>query len=90
MIRHTGEDIVRNASPLRGVSACLADSDLISPMHGVDEGYLSIREQPSKKSRPVRSSKIAFYELDIWKACQLLNDQAFSVPDLSANMPANG
>lgn len=81
---------MRYAGLLSGVGTCLADSDLISPMSGVDESDLGASEEALEQLGAVGSSEVAFDELDIVQGGELLGDEALVVADLGAHMPADG
>ena len=54
-----------NTSAFSSIRACLSDSDFVSPVSCVDEGYLGATEQPCEYLTAVRTGEVAFDEFDI-------------------------
>lgn len=87
VIGHTRIDIMRYASTLSSIRTCLANGDFITPMSGVDKGYLGTSEEAIQQLIPVRSSEIAFDELNIGKFREFVIDKAIPVPNLRSDLP---
>ena len=81
---------MNNAGSLSGVGASLANSDFISPVRGVDEGYLGATEELVEDLLALRSSEVAFDEFDIWQFRELVDYETVSVPYLRLDMPTHG
>lgn len=90
MVWHAGIDIMSDAGSLGSVRTRFADGHFIAPVDSVDEGDLGSKEEPVQQGRPLWASEIAFDKFDIGQRLELFGYEAFPVPNLGPNMPADG